>query len=399
MPFDQWVSRFNPSRQTQLREGLIQAQRQGLSPSDAVMKVFIKTETSPKGTDPRNISPRQPQFLAVLGPHVASLEKAAARSPYLVKGLTPTERARKLAPFRRGAVIETDFSRFDMTVSADIITTVERMAFRQAYPKGLFPLFDEALHLLTSMVGIGTLGATYTVEGTRASGDAHTSIANGIINRFVIWACLRHLPCPWYSFHEGDDGVIFIDKPHAAQAVECLQFAFTLGFRLKCVVPNPMGSATFCGRYTCLDCGREHCDVIRTLTKFHISHRPGSAQSLVLAKAYSYASTDSHTPIVGPLCAALIHHLQPLVNIRTLRRRLNHLSWYERERAERGIGHTDFSVSPCCRASVAETASIDPVLQAAVEKQVSAWREGVTVVSPLEVLDYLVDGPQLVVYD
>lgn len=399
MDFDLWVSRFNPSRQQQLRQAREEAERDGLMSHDAIMSVFIKTETSSNATDPRNISPRSAKFLSVLGPYVAQIETLAKACPYLVKGLTPEQRGARVSEFWRSAVIETDFSRFDMTVSEDIINTVEKTMFRIAYPEGLHPLLDECMDQLTTLTGVSNLGVQYSVAGTRASGDAHTSIANGVINRFVIWACLRNLSdTTWCSFHEGDDGVIHCDDAVRSTIVDYLPYAGLLGFRLKIVEPPTHAHATFCGRFTCVDCKREFCDLPRTLAKFHTTYKQGDAKSLVLAKALSYFATDAHTPIVGPMCAALIAHLSPKVSDRLLRRRLAAMGWWDRQRCVRGLKATPTEVSPCCRASVALITGWDTELQVQTELQLKGWERGVTTISPIWVDDHLVDGPGHVVY-
>lgn len=287
-----------------------------------------------------------------------------------------------------------------MTVSQDIINTVERSLFRRCFPEGLYPDLDACLSYLDTMTGVSDLGIMYTVSGTRASGDAHTSIANGYINRFVIWSCLRHLdPSKWDSFHEGDDGVIFLDQDIFETARECLKFASCLGFKLKVICPESQDSAVFCGRFTCTTCHREYCDLPRALSKFHTTTKNGDCKSLVLAKALSYFATDAHTPIMGVLCDALIKLLSPLVSQRLMRRRLHTMNWWDRARVLQGINMTLADVSPCCRASVSQTSGFDPPLQVAAEQQLAKWAVGVDEWNPIAVSDFLVDIPgQLCVY-
>jgi len=376
--------------------------RDGLSRSDALTAVFIKTETSANATDPRNISPRSLKFLSVLGPFVSAIEKQAKACRYLVKGLTPEERGARVSEGWRKRVIETDFSRFDMTISVDIIKEVERRMFSRAFPLKLYPDFHAAVHMLVSQNGVSDMGVRYTVAGTRASGDAHTSIANGVVNRFVIWACLRGLPAnSWTSYHEGDDGVTFLDEAVYDRAVSFLAYAGFLGFKMKVITPPSIDQAYFCGRFTCTGCKREMCDIPRTLTKFHTTIKSGDARSLVLAKCLSYYATDAHTPIVGPLVTSLIMHLNEHVSARLLARRLAAMHWYDRERVKRGQTRVTqyHEILPCCRANVQMNHGWDTHLQVAYEQQLMRWRNGVTDISPIQVFDYLVDGPGHVVYD
>lgn len=399
MAFDTWVARFSPNRQQQLLAAREMVSLHGLESKDAIMAVFTKTETSSRATDPRNISPRSDRFLSVLGPHVARIEQLAKDCPYLVKGLTPQQRGARISASRLSQATETDFSRFDMTVSRDIIETVEEQMFRKVYPRGEYPDFDAALRCLSFLEGASSLGVRYAIEGTRASGDAHTSISNGIINRFVIWACLRHLPTDsWNSFHEGDDGVIHSTDDVTEPLRKALTFAGLLGFKLTVVIPDTPDHVNFCGRYTCPGCHREYCDLERTLTKFHTTYRPGEAKSLMLAKALSYFSTDSHTPVVGPLCHALIKHLAPKVSDRLLRRRLAELHWFDRAKVVAGLAVDESVVQDCCRVSLARVTNWTIDLQKAVEDDCRSWEHGIPHRSPVVVDDYLVDGPSHVVY-
>ncbi|APG76640.1 hypothetical protein 2 [Wenzhou crab virus 4] len=399
LPFEEWVLRFPLARRPLLRQAREEVHQHGLTDKDAVMAVFIKTETSTTATDPRNISPRQLKFLSVLGPYVAAIEKQAKRCSYLVKGLVPEQRGKRTAQSWRAEVIETDFSRFDMTVSQDFIEIVERSMFRRAYPAGSHPDFDSCLQMLSRMTGASSLGVLYSVAGTRASGDAHTSIANGVLNRFVIWACLRNLdPSTWDSFHEGDDGIIHCDKPVKQDICDYLNFAALLGFKLKVVRPLSHEHANFCGRHTCSVCHKEFCDLPRTLSKFHVTFKQGEPKSLLLAKALSYMATDNHTPIISVLCQALIEHLSPVVSKRLLARRIAALGWWDRERVKQGMVTTQLEPTACCRAAVCSVYDWEPALQLAWERQLATWKYGVTWLQPLSVDDYLVDSDAVTIY-
>jgi len=392
MPFEEWVTRFPLHRRPLLRQARLEAEQHGLTSKDAVMAVFIKTETSTSATDPRNISPRQLKFLSVLGPYVAAIERAAKACKYLVKGMNPEERGLHISKFWRGSVVETDFSRFDMTVSLDIIQQLERRMFRKAYPRGTQPFLDELLPLLERLEGVSAMGVRYSVAGTRASGDAHTSIANGVINRFVIWACQRNMdPSTWVSFHEGDDGIIHCDTDVKRQLCDNLSFASFLGFKLKVIEPLSHAHANFCGRHTCPECHREMCDLPRALAKFPTTFKQGELKSLVLAKALSYYATDAHTPIIGPLCRALIAHLSPVVSDRLMARRMRNMGWYDRARVARGMVKNHEEVRECCRALVSEVDGWCVKLQLAWEDQLSTWRDGVWEIPPVQVEGYLVD--------
>jgi hypothetical protein len=401
VPFEEWVARFKASRQVELAHARAQVAEEGIAPKDAKLKSFIKIEPSTTATDPRNISPRSERFLSILGPYVASIEKLAKECPYLVKGLTPQVRGPLMAEHWRGAIVETDFSRFDMTVSRDMIIHVERALFRKAYPEGLYPDLDLILPMLEKLTGLTDLGVSYTVDGTRASGDAHTSIANGFLNRFIIWYCLRnHDSRSWSSFHEGDDGFINCETDAVEEIVNNLNCASILGFKLKVEIPATPELANFCGRSICSDCHREFCDLPRAFSKLHVTVKQGDLKALALAKAYSYLSTDPHTPMISVLCGALIAHLEPIVSYRKLGNIIKHTRRYEVDKILKGKKDVDrnLQISPCCRAAVALQTGWSPQLQVAFEDEVREWKSGVTWISPIAVDDYQVDSEKAIFY-
>lgn len=256
-------------------------------------------------TDPRNISPRTDAFLSIIGPYIAAIEHYLHDAPFLVKGLTLKERDEKMSTFLDyHTFIETDYSRFDMTISYDWIKLVQDQILLSFFPND--DKLARVLQLASDTFGISDLGMCYQILGTRCSGDAHTSIANGLINHFNTWAVFNDLP--FHSVHEGDDGLIALPKSHTLfsnrpQLFDCF------GFTIKSDVYYDIDLTSFCGRY--LYTKRDghlgsYCDPLRTLAKFHITLSHGKLEMLLLAKALSYNYTDGDTPIIGPVCAALI---------------------------------------------------------------------------------------------
>lgn len=221
---------------------------------------------------------------------------------------------------------ETDYSRFDLSISASYIRCVERIFLASPFLSELD--YHRMLPWLVQTVGLSDLDLTYTVLGTRCSGDAHTSIMNGLINHFNTWLCMSEVPrSSWVSFHEGDDALIASRGIPKDQVIHNLHLMPVLGFQLKLDVYDYVGDTSFCGRMVFEnECVIDsHCDLIRTLTKFHTVCADGDAAALLLAKSMSYYHTDRSTPVLGTLCWVLITMLTPLVNPRRLRRAFDNL--------------------------------------------------------------------------
>lgn len=311
MPFEKWLSRYPPWRQEQLTKAremvLLQAK---LEKRDALVKCFLKHETSTKLTDPRNISPRTDAFLAILGPYIAAFEHHALNCEELIKGLTLKERDRKMSALCGfDAYAETDYTRFDLTISQMIMRLIEFLIFDTTFDFSEHPFLKEALMLALTTKGVSDFGWMYDIEGTRCSGDAHTSIGNALVNLFNAWLSSRLIPegeCK--DVVEGDDGAKgFMKKWQGLIDFSIKQLTY-LGFRVKVNYSPVIEDITFCGRFmTETPLGLvSFCDPFRTLDKFHVTcsnneHLAG----LLKAKSMSYLDTDGNTPVVGPLVWAL----------------------------------------------------------------------------------------------
>lgn len=335
LPFERWVKRYPLDRQAQLREAHQKVMAWGITNRDAIVKNFLKIETTTKFTDPRNISPRTDALLSVLGPYISAIEHQAIHDPTLVKGLNIKDRDKKLSWLAEyDAFIEIDFSRLDQTEGFDLLRDVQDVMLTTPFPESCHPLFHAALRAAHLTTGTSEFGTLYNVVGTRCSGDAHTSLGNGKLVGFSIWTCLRRLPIgSWRMVVEGDDVLIGVRRAYVNHATNALSFLYCLGLLPKINVFYDIHETTFCGRFFALTPTgvTSYCDPLRALSKFHTTTSQGDPKALLLAKALSYYAMDGATPVVGALCYALICSLRPLVSWKRLSRVVaynrRHLGW------------------------------------------------------------------------
>lgn len=324
----------------------------------------------------------------MLGPYVSQLELMMHNHPNLVKGMNLDVRASKLT-FGEGrnagllnfnSYLETDYSRFDLSISSAYIKLIERLFLGLAYAHD--DVFVEMLPWLENSRGINDLGLTYLVEGTRCSGDAHTSIGNGLINHFNTWLAMSELPDDtWCSYHEGDDGIIGVVDGYHDQAAYNLHIMPCLGFQLKLDAYFDIGDTTFCGRflYNEESLVASYCDVRRTLAKFHTICSDGDPEALLLAKMISYYHTDHATPVVGVLATVIIHLLLPKVSERRLQRAIAHLSrdyWFRQKMRYDLMFRCKYVLtfaSPGVRAAVARRCGMSVVMQQKFECYYISW--------------------------
>nr|QUS52766.1 hypothetical protein 1 [Mute swan feces associated tombus-like virus 1] len=174
LDFDEWLQRFPPERRVQLAEA-------HLKPLDSSVEFFQKIEQLDQPKDPRAIQARDDTYKAHLGPWVAAFEHRCRETlPIFVKGLGDEEKAKKVYDVMSTTehCLEVDFSRFDRTLSWDLLDATEHEVYRMVFP----PVVAAQL-ALQRVNNIRTRNNVhYRVFGTRMSGDVNTSIGNCIVN-------------------------------------------------------------------------------------------------------------------------------------------------------------------------------------------------------------------------
>lgn len=346
--------------------------------SDATVKNFLKIETSVKSSDPRNISPRSDLFLAIIGPYISALEHSMIAHPALVKGLNNEKRNQKLTPLLNFSdFIETDYQRFDLSISKPILQQVEYLFLTLPFQGPEHWLYRRVLRLAHSTFGLSDVGLTYRVDGTRCSGDAHTSLGNGLINHFNTWLVLQNLPFgSWISFHEGDDGIIGVRNDCIDQAKYNMHLLPCLGFQIKMDHFTSIDQTSFCGRFLSADRGViiSCADIFRSLAKLHTICSEGDPKSLFIAKMMSYYHTDRFTPIIGVFCYVAITLYRQTISVRQLQRAVRHIRiGYWAALKSEGIDYfnTDYVLcraTPELRALVANRCGLSPGTQILYEE-------------------------------
>lgn len=186
--------------------------------------------------------------------------------------------------------------------------------------------------LARQFFGVSDYGVIYEMQGTRGSGDPHTSKDNGKINGFNTYVATRHLhPSDVVDFEEGDDGLCGIRGNNIDRALDGFQLIGAMGFDLKLDHYHDIWQTSFCGRHHYVEDGalKQHADIWRSLDKFHTTVSNCREDSVITAKALSYHHTDADTPLLGPLSYAIATVLRPKVSFSALKR-ANHS--YSKER-------------------------------------------------------------------
>lgn len=335
------------------------------------MKNFLKIETSVKQGDPRNISPRSDEFLVSIGPYIAALEHVYAKADFLVKGCNIKQRDGKLSgmlSYRTYLIL--DYTRYDQSLDEMLLRFVEFVFLAMPFADDLF---FRILAMAWLTRGVSDLGTFYLIMGTRCSGDAHTSIGNGLIGKFVLWLCIQFII--HFSLHEGDDGAAALHKRDLSQALYNLGFLNCLGLTVKVDICHELMETSFCGRmlYAVGPCIQTYCDLKRTLAKYHTICSEGAPIPLLVAKSMSYYYTDRDTPLIGTLAYVIIklyrHQLTDRQISRAWRRLNSDLYTADKIRGFNYLACKYELIAPSAgvRAAVAFTTGYSPGMQVAFE--------------------------------
>nr|UDY80882.1 MAG: RNA-dependent RNA polymerase [Lake Sinai virus 3] len=373
LTLDSWVSRYPLTRQRELRLAYEKLHGSMLvqTPHTKVRN-FIKVEPMAKCSDPRNISPRNDATLATLGPYFSAIEHRASSLPFLIKGCDIPARAVKMSSLLGWPdYYEIDYSRFDLSISAEVISQYEHAWVSLVYPPSVHPGFWQTLVSTLITSGVSEYGITYSLPGSRCSGDPHTSVGNGLLNAFLTWLITFDKDCAYFC--EGDDGIIGCSPP-IGDEVEIIP---DLGFMLKMEHYNHIDECSFCGMYLLDARGtlKMYSDPLRTLSKIHVCCADGLPNNLIVAKALSVLNLNPSTPIITAFC----RHILNVVRSRLLNpRNRNRLAAAVRRVAPWMVympfRYTPYYDEPCpaTRAAFAARTGISPALQIEYEKYLLA---------------------------
>jgi len=227
-----------------------QYQARGWVSKDAKIKAFVKFEklnfTKKVDPAPRVIQPRTPVYNYALGRYTRRVEHqlygALAEEwgddggNVVMKGLTVEEVAsemwNKWTTFRRPVAVSIDAKRFDQHVSRDALVwehSVYKRVFK--WDPELCSLLSQQLHN-KGFAFIDGHKLTYSVDGTRASGDMNTSLGNCLIMCSLVREYVRSLGIRAKLVNNGDDCVLFIEQCDLPKLASLEDWFIKYGFEM-----------------------------------------------------------------------------------------------------------------------------------------------------------------------
>ncbi len=199
--------------------------RRPICRDDAKLTSFVKFEKQDLGKAPRIINPRSACYNLVLGKYLKHAEKpifkainaafGAHTQATVIKGFNAIDSARilrqKWERFGNTVAVGLDATKFDMHVSVDALR------YEHSLYRSLFPGCKELKRLLRwqehnegcAYADDGKV--TFSIEGTRSSGDLNTSLGNCIIMCALIRSFARERGITIELANNGDDCVVFME--------------------------------------------------------------------------------------------------------------------------------------------------------------------------------------------
>lgn len=276
------------------------------------VRSFMKGESYGKVTDPRNISTVGAEHTLRLSAYTYAFKRDILYPmDWYAPGKTPHQIASRVVQIASEfSLAETDYSRFDGTISLWLRQNVERAA----YLRWVSPEHREDLGLLLEAEmnprGRTSNGLPYEPCASRLSGSPLTTDGNTLINAFVTYCAAREGKMShehalrMLGIYAGDDGLSMVKGSYLRDAARDLGLTLKYEWRTS-------GSFSFLGRiFYGADVGELGSiqDPLRTWRKLHISFAPAyiSDTQALANRAAGYRSLDPEAPVLKEWCEKVL---------------------------------------------------------------------------------------------
>lgn len=338
---DEWLASTNypESRKEQLRKCYTEIDEQYVRPDFQKLLSFIKDEFYQEPKAFRTINARHDYYKCVLGPWIHAIEKQVFKHHEFIKTIPVCDRAAAVfEKYHPGWFISTtDCTAWEASMGPDIMKSGELQLFK--HMSQYIPGWKEFIDCYYKLMFQNTLkfsGFVVTVLSRRMSGEMSTSVGNGHTDLMLIKYTLWKHQIRGEVFVEGDDAIIFSDKPLPTDV-------FTdLGFIVKMETHNDIRKAKFCSLLFDNEFNliRDPIHSILRLgwtSQLYVNSGIKVRMNLLRLKAISLKCEVPNAPILGPLADRILeltrHYSGGLAKFASTAK----LNLYERERITTAI--------------------------------------------------------------
>ena len=342
---------------------------------------FQKAESYPKITDPRNIiNPSVDHRVKYASFIYAFNEHIMKKQPWYAFGKSPAEFTDRLVQLasENDILDEGDYHRFDGT-QGPIQTLLFLSCLLRAFAIEFHEYLSETSTKQIEAPAYCNFDLKFNTMWMTISGSADTSARNTLVNAFTAYTANRmsknrdHDPSPQEAFAKlglfgGDDS---INTAFTSVNIEAAARIMGLSLVKKQVSVNHY--VTFLGRVYLNPWTTRHniADPYRCLSKFHLTAtnpQTADATTVLRRKAESWLVTDPTTPIIAPLCRAILRRTPNLTD-KQLRMTEADLSYWARVARE-----TPFDTPPAgdvlTREVICEILGITQVDMETIEQEI-----------------------------
>lgn len=216
------------------------------------VQMFVKPDKYPRAQihskAPRAIQYRSPMYNLMLASYLKPYEHAYYNHTdeyglkVVAKSLNNLERAQNIVEasklFDNPVFVLCDHSKFDSHVKPEHLKLIHKLYLNCYKSKQLAQLLKQ--QLINKCYSKG--GISYTVKGTRMSGDYDTALGNTLLNHYILNAVFRNTK--HHILLDGDDSVIVMPKEHL-QYVDWSEFS-RMGMTTTYEVVDDLKKVEFC---------------------------------------------------------------------------------------------------------------------------------------------------------
>jgi len=304
VPFDHSVIIEIQNKPTQKARTKLVFDTLGTEANNA-LKSFIKGEGYESMNDPRVITQMKPELTINMSRFTYAFKYQILKSQsWYAPGKTPVDICNRINAISRQGLIDTDYSRFDGSISNFLQYKVVLPSYMRAIVSTERASFLKLFDSVFKQKGVTEGGLIYdTCYGTR-SGSPITTDGNTMINAYIGYCALRDIGAKpddaWsrLGIYGGDDGLTS-REPYVAASIE--KVAGDLGLSVKMCEHETDAPVPFLGRIfpRPMTSISSHQDITRTLPKLHLSFNKNvSLNQAAYNKAFGYMATDAKTPIL-----------------------------------------------------------------------------------------------------
>jgi len=245
------VDMYTGQKQRLYRQAMESLSHDPLTTTDARLKTFIKFEKCNVGKAPRIINPRSTRYTLELARYLKKLEKPIYSSINdIFKSCSRHTVIKGLNVFESASVIKEKWDRFvdpvaiggDIT-KLDMHVGVAALNFEHSIYDGMFNSRKLRRLLKMQLTNRGRAyfqdgHVSFSMRGTRCSGDINTSLGNVLIVCAVIYAFKRHYNLDFELINNGDDFVIIAESSlYEEISTSIVTWFKSFGFILKAEPP------------------------------------------------------------------------------------------------------------------------------------------------------------------